>query len=350
MRAIAGSILIITIIAGCGGGNSSPKIESENTAPSSVEVVLPPQSVVPQPLTDPVEVIVPATPPAEVIVPATPPVEVIVPTTPPVEVIVQPSPPTRSFTLIPQHSDVLLDVGQVRGEVTVSAQVVEIASIGATSVQTAQAAAFLPGELVVLLGQDGIYHTEKILSVDSARIILTRPLQYQVESGSKLWNFYYNFSHPQTAGYYAIADYAYDVVGPDAVAGGKHVFLGDSWFSSNSIIDRIKQKASSTAVFINKGVGGNTVQNLITRFDIDVTPLTPTHVWVMAGTNDYIKNYPVSTYTRNVQKLVDKIESIGAKAIVFDASVGPQLYGNYQDFELKALSDRYAEGLRADVW
>jgi len=340
MKAIASSILIITIIAGCGGGNSSPKKESGNTAPQPVEVVLPPQSVVPQPLTEPAEVIEPATQPAEVIVPATPPAEVIVPATP----------PTRSFTLIPQHSGVLLDVGQVRGEVTVSAQVVETAPIGSTSVQTAQATAFMPGELVVFLGQDGIYHTEKILSVDSSMIILTRPLQYKVESGPTLWNFYYNGAHPQTAGYYAIADHAFEVVGPDAVAGGKHVFLGDSWVFTNSIMDRIKQKASPAALFINKGIGGNTVQNLITRFDIDVTPLAPTHVWVMAGTNDYIRNYPVSTYTRNMQKLVDKIESIGAHAIVFDASVGPQVYGNYQDFELKALSDRYAEGLRADVW
>lgn len=109
---------------------------------------------------------------------------------------------------------------------------------------------------------------------------------------------------------------------------GKHVFLGDSWFSTisgmyarfNSIL------TSSGAEVINAGVSGNTIDQLIARFDTDVRVHAPHYVWVMCGTNDYYAGTSASHFEQKISTLKSLIQSIGAKPIFFNASVGSLIF------------------------
>ena len=67
----------------------------------------------------------------------------------------------------------------------------------------------------------------------------------------------------------------------------------------------------------NKGIGGNITEEMMARFDTDVTPLRPNYVILVAGANNYVRNHEdVSTVIPKVTALLDKIESIGAIPIM----------------------------------
>lgn len=65
--------------------------------------------------------------------------------------------------------------------------------------------------------------------------------------------------------------------------------------------------------FYNRGNGGDTIDDLITRYDSDVTPLSPTHVFFETGTNDSSKT--VADYKIKLAQLYAKANSHGAIAI-----------------------------------
>lgn len=103
---------------------------------------------------------------------------------------------------------------------------------------------------------------------------------------------------------------------------GKHVLLGDSWFTSggelhSAIIDRL-----NSAEVISKGVPGNRADQLVARFQTDVTPENPDYVWVMCGTNDYYQGVSDGQFQAEIVRLREMIYSIGAQPIFFTPSVG----------------------------
>lgn len=107
---------------------------------------------------------------------------------------------------------------------------------------------------------------------------------------------------------------------------GKHVLLGDSWFTSggdfhNRLISRL-DKAS----VISAGVPGNRASQLISRFAIDVAPQNPDYVWVMVGTNDYYASVSNTDFEQQIHQLRMLIQSIGAQPIFFNATVGAISY------------------------
>lgn len=59
---------------------------------------------------------------------------------------------------------------------------------------------------IVYLCADGTYKTNVILSIAGAVINLKKPLQETVNVGPNLWNFWSDRAHPNTYGFYAIAD------------------------------------------------------------------------------------------------------------------------------------------------
>jgi len=107
---------------------------------------------------------------------------------------------------------------------------------------------------------------------------------------------------------------------------GKHVLLGDSWFTSggdfhNRLISRLNK-----ATVISAGVPGNRASQLISRFALDVAPQNPDYVWVMVGTNDYYANVSNTDFEQQIHQLRMLIQSIGAQPIFFNATVGAISY------------------------
>lgn len=180
----------------------------------------------------------------------------------------------------------------------------------------------LPQQLISYLGVDGEYYTAQIQSIEGKSLLLATPLKQNISAGANAWNFYSDGSHPNSHGYYAIADYAIRYLGKDKLNEGVHVLLGDSWFDEDSIFERLKQHLPDASIF-NKGIGGHTAADLLARFDEDVLPHTPNFVWIMTSTNDYWQDVTVETYKANIDLLIGKIKAANAVPIIFDASVGP---------------------------
>lgn len=142
----------------------------------------------------------------------------------------------------------------------------------------------------------------------------------------------------------------------NAYDNGVHLLLGDSWFEIETLPQRLKEKFPH-ATFINFGVGGNQLDNLIRRFtgtatdaDIkndpvaygdrkDATAVTKIdYVWVMCGTNDYNASKTNDTYKSNMDTLINAIIDRGAKPLVFTSSVG-----SIADSNNFTLSRQYAD-------
>jgi len=108
---------------------------------------------------------------------------------------------------------------------------------------------------------------------------------------------------------------------------GKHVLLGDSWFTSggdfhNRLIARLNK-----ATVISAGVPGNRASQLIARFATDVIPQNPDFVWIMVGTNDYYAGITFNDFEQQIHQLRGMIQAIGAQPIFFDATVGSIAFG-----------------------
>jgi lysophospholipase L1-like esterase len=90
------------------------------------------------------------------------------------------------------------------------------------------------------------------------------------------------------------------------------VCLGDSitWgFPWGPEASWVKHAAEKTGVsMINKGVNGDTTDDLIRRFNGDITALKPSHVIMMAGTNDACINISLKKYAANCHDLVEMSE------------------------------------------
>lgn len=90
----------------------------------------------------------------------------------------------------------------------------------------------------------------------------------------------------------------------------KIVCLGDSitWgYPWGPVYSWVKLAAESTGfTVVNKGVNGDTTEDLLLRFDKDVAALNPTHVILMAGTNDACLNIPLKQFAANCHALIEK--------------------------------------------
>ena len=91
---------------------------------------------------------------------------------------------------------------------------------------------------------------------------------------------------------------------------------------------------------------GRTSSEALSGFDLDLAEVdSPDFIWVSLGTNDYWhKPTPVTTeeHISNLQEIIKRINALGAKAIVIDASVGIYDDGTSQP---KERSDSYANAL-----
>ncbi|MHB0934911.1 MAG: SGNH/GDSL hydrolase family protein [Armatimonadota bacterium] len=63
------------------------------------------------------------------------------------------------------------------------------------------------------------------------------------------------------------------------------------------------EKALPGLTFVNRGVGGETSAQMLSRWSTDVVPEQPDYVLILAGTNDLHLNVPRATYQRNLELL-----------------------------------------------
>lgn len=126
------------------------------------------------------------------------------------------------------------------------------------------------------------------------------------------------------------------------------VCLGDSWIAGDegntpereSIVTQLR-KELPYADIINSGVGGNTVFNLLSRFNTDVKPYKPDYVVVCTGTNDAYNPSSgtfdptaIQGFLRAYTELLSRIVAIGARPIVIGVPALAQ-----SDAEVPALPE-----------
>lgn len=249
----------------------------------------------------------------------------------------------KSLSSLAMHDDLLFRQSAIWTEVvgTLSMRLASNASAGASQLQMDTSYPLVDDQLITYLSTNSEYYTAHVKSVNGTTITLHKPLQARISKGQNAWNFYENGSHPNEYGYQAIADFAIREVGISNLNTGRHVMLGDSWFNSPGVGERLSERLTNATV-INQGIGGNTSTNLLNRFDSDVTTQNPDFVWVIAGVNDYHQDVPVTTYLASMQGIIAKISSIGAQGVIIDSPVGQLFNGND---DRRQLSHRYSEGL-----
>ena len=134
------------------------------------------------------------------------------------------------------------------------------------------------------------------------------------------------------------------------------VFLGDS-ITHQSLYTQYLEDFFWTRYpdrkirFVNAGVAGDSVADALARFDWDVAAHQPSSVTVLFGMNDGryegLNENNFVTYQNDMRRLLDRIESIGASAILlsptmFDHAVARRRANDPQwRFRGKAISEDY---------
>lgn len=126
------------------------------------------------------------------------------------------------------------------------------------------------------------------------------------------------------------------------------VGLGDSWMAGDLISTPEREPITQQmalemprATIINKGIGGQKIDQMLARFDTDVAPYKPDYVLFITGTNE-IYNPLSSTFDPNAinqfialyWQMIGKIQSIGARPIF----IGPPALAQ-SDADVPALPE-----------
>ena len=123
----------------------------------------------------------------------------------------------------------------------------------------------------------------------------------------------------------------------------KIVFLGDSITQQgedfeDGFISLIRQNLSEDKFeLIGKGISGNKVSDLLTRYKSDVLDLNPDLVFIYIGINDVWHKYDFGTgsdidlYEKGLRAIISDIKSLGSKIVLCTPTV---IGENTGDFEL----------------
>ena len=123
----------------------------------------------------------------------------------------------------------------------------------------------------------------------------------------------------------------------------KIVFLGDSITQQAEdfeygFISLIRQNLSEDKFeLIGKGISGNKVSDLLTRYKSDVLDLNPDLVFIYIGINDVWHKYDFGTgsdidlYEKGLRAIISDIKSLGSKIVLCTPTV---IGENTGDFEL----------------
>lgn len=235
---------------------------------------------------------------------------------------------TADATLISMHTDFLKGQNFIWGEPggTVSRRTTRYTAAGSYRIPVTNGFTLKNNQLISYQSTNGQYYTVATSQSSGSTINLKEGLPAPIARSGNVWTFYRDGSHPNTIGFRSLVDFALRNTDASALNFGKHILLGDSWFSSGGVKERLAEKLRNAQV-INRGIGGHTAGRLLDRIDGEIASYKPDVVWVVAGTNDYYRGVSVSTYIANMKKLIEKINASGAKAMVFDSSVAPLMSG-----------------------
>ena len=123
----------------------------------------------------------------------------------------------------------------------------------------------------------------------------------------------------------------------------KIVFLGDSITQQaedfeDGFISLIRQNlVQDKFELVGKGIGGNKVSDLLTRYKSDVIDLNPDIVFIYIGINDVWHKYDFGTgsdidlYEKGLRTIISDIKSLGSKIVLCTPTV---IGENTGDFEL----------------
>lgn len=128
----------------------------------------------------------------------------------------------------------------------------------------------------------------------------------------------------------------------DVLNSGTHVIYGDSW-GDFAYTQSAFEDAYPDATFINGSTGGDTCALANLHFDANVTPNSPDYVWIFIGTNDVNVGVSQADFEEDLNELILKCVTIGAKPIVFDCSVYPPAGVDYTDTNLSHEYERVTQ-------
>ena len=183
--------------------------------------------------------------------------------------------PITPFVRVQLHYGLMSGSPFVSGEVAGldTLTVTEDAAQNATVLKLDSTIGLLPGQLITYVGSNGHNRVAKVGEVSQGQVTIVsgEGLETNITAGSIISNFYYDETHPNANGYKAVADFGLRSAYP-IVPAQKHVLLGDSWFDrdeATGISDFQNQLETrlSDSTIINAGMGGNTLCDLINRFD-----------------------------------------------------------------------------------
>lgn len=208
-----------------------------------------------------------------------------------------------------------------------------------------------PSELVVYRGISGTYYVTQVQAISGNTVSLMTPLKEDVRAGVNLWNFYFDYSHPNAFGFYALGDYALQQLKTENLINKTHAFIGDSWFDNSYMVSHLTSKLNANKI-INKAQGGRRAVDVLNAFDTDLpasASVQPDYVWIILGTNDFWDEISRQAYIDNLKKIIRKVNNLGAKALVFTSSVAPILFdsNNAPRSLYFDLSNHYADDLLA---
>ncbi|MGL5821803.1 MAG: GDSL-type esterase/lipase family protein [Sarcina sp.] len=102
----------------------------------------------------------------------------------------------------------------------------------------------------------------------------------------------------------------------DSLTKGYGVSPNDCWVS--------KLKEAVNFDVINKGVVGDSSSSMLSRFTIDITRNTPSHVTIMCGSNDALQGRNPKITFKNIKMMLDEALSSNITPIIISA---PKILG-----------------------
>ena len=128
------------------------------------------------------------------------------------------------------------------------------------------------------------------------------------------------------------------------------VFFGDSLTAGGAgpvgwvtlVSEALKKKHPQKKLeFINAGISGDTIQDLLDRFEEDILGENPTLIVLYIGINDIWRNSSSETFQKDFKELLEKIASTDSRLLVCTVSViGENITG---EREVDVRLDKAAE-------
>lgn len=136
--------------------------------------------------------------------------------------------------------------------------------------------------------------------------------------------------------------------------GAKIVCIGDSWTAGDIANDIEREPITQQLAFelpyatiINAGVGGNTLTNMLARFDTDVAVHNPDYVVIGTGTNESYNPLSgvfdpnaIDAFVNFFRQMINKIVAIGARPIIVGVPALAQSDADVPAFAEWLLNDR----------